>query len=187
MDRLTALLGAHRPGLRIARLVRAGDPADETLAAAAERGADLVAAGTYGLNAVERLLVGSVSTAIVRRAGTAVLACREPDAREVARIERALFGVTEQADQAACAALLADATARNAGRRDALVQERGYAFLGAAYDRHDRRVELMFGDPDEPTRHVTHSVGREGAVQVTTGADGRDAALRVEHREGTRS
>jgi nucleotide-binding universal stress UspA family protein len=194
--RLAAMIRRRRPDLRVDAVVRAGTPADGILAAASEGGADLVATGTQGTNAVERLLLGSVSTAIVRRAWTAVLACREPGPAEVARLERAIFGVTEQTDRAAWAAMLADATARNAGRLarvevdDPLlgtrIAERGQAFMGAVYDRHDRRVELMFADPADRARHVARTLPHVESVQVQAGPvqdgdAGHDIALRVQH------
>ena len=66
----------------------------------------------------------------------------------------------------------------------ARVAERGYAFLGAAYDRRDQRVELMFGDPTDQTQHLTRSLPRVESVQVEAGPAGRDASLRVNHGAG---
>ena len=53
-----------------------GDPADVIIEAAKERGADLVVVGTRGLNAAERLLLGSVSTKVVHHAPCDVLVVR---------------------------------------------------------------------------------------------------------------
>jgi nucleotide-binding universal stress UspA family protein len=194
LGRLTAMIRARRPDVRVTGMVRTGAPADVALAVAGEVGADLIATGTQGPGAVERLIVGSVSTAIIRRATVAVLACGEPSPTEVARIERSLFGVTEQTDHASWAALLADVTLRNAGRTStvevddpmvgARTAERGYAFTGGAYDRHDRRIELMFADPVDPSRHLTRSLARVEVVQVETGPDGRDRAVRIQHGAG---
>ena len=180
--------------MAIDTVVVTGDPADQVLAAAERDGADLVATGTHGAGVIERMFVGSVATALLRRATASVLACQEPSAVDVARIERRLLGTTETAEPTRWAALLADFTARNAGRRAQLevdeprigaqVQERGYAFLGAAYDRRDARVELMLGDPAEMLRHVTRSIPRVTAVAVLAGADGRDATLKIEHGTG---
>jgi nucleotide-binding universal stress UspA family protein len=140
LARVSAMLRARRPDLRVAGVVRAGSPADQTLAVAGgvrrrphrhrRRGGERRGAAA----------ARSVSTAIVRRSTAAVLACREPGPAEVARLERALFGVTERSDRAAWAAMLADVSARNAGRRtraevDGLragAGHRGSAFVGAA-------------------------------------------------------
>ncbi len=51
----------------------AGDPADQILAYAAQAAADLIVVGRRGLNAVQRFLVGSVSTKIMTHAPCAVL------------------------------------------------------------------------------------------------------------------
>jgi len=54
---------------------RVGDPADELVAAATERQADLLIVGT-GKNALQRLLLGSVSTELVHRSPCDVLVAR---------------------------------------------------------------------------------------------------------------
>jgi hypothetical protein len=171
-----------------------GDPATELLQLAERERAELVASGTHGAGFVERMLVGSVATALLRRATCMVLAAQEPGAMDVARIERRLVGTAEVDEPSAWAALLAEFTERNAGRRTRLeihdpemgaqVEERGFALLGAAFDRRDGRVELMLGDPVDHRRHVTRSVPGATALVVTTGPDGADRALRVEHGIG---
>lgn len=50
-----------------------GEPADEIVGAAEELGADLVVVGRRGLGPLRRLVLGSVSDAIVRRAPCDVL------------------------------------------------------------------------------------------------------------------
>ena len=193
-DRVTGLVRDRRADVTAATVVLTGDPADEMLALADRERAELIATGTHGAGFVERMFVGSVATAILRRATCSVLACQEPPPVEVARIERRLVGTTESADSHGWAALLADFTTRNQGRRTQLevdeprigaqVQERGYALLGAAWDRRDRRVELMLGIPADRERHVTRSIPRVTALAVLTGTDGRDTVLRVEHGTG---
>jgi hypothetical protein len=188
------MLRERRADLAIETRVVTGEPADEVLALAERDGADLIATGTHGAGALERMFVGSVATALLRRATASVLACQEPSAVDVARIERRLLGATECAEPTRWAALLADFTTRNTGRRAQLavdeprigaqVQERGYAFLGAAYDRRDGRVELMLGDPADMLRHVTRSIPRVTAITVQAAPDGRDATLRIEHGTG---
>jgi nucleotide-binding universal stress UspA family protein len=53
-----------------------GDPADVLIEAAKEIGADLVIVGTRGLNAAQRLVLGSVSTKVVHEAPCDVLVVR---------------------------------------------------------------------------------------------------------------
>jgi len=69
------------PGVRIEYVLLHGDPASELLAFAAERRIDMVAAGTHGRGALGRLVLGSVSTKLIRTATCWVLvAPPNPDA-----------------------------------------------------------------------------------------------------------
>jgi nucleotide-binding universal stress UspA family protein len=56
-----------------------GDPAEEICAHAARLGARLIAIGTHGYGAVVSLLVGSVSSSVIRRAPCPVLVVHTPD------------------------------------------------------------------------------------------------------------
>jgi nucleotide-binding universal stress UspA family protein len=53
-----------------------GKPAEEIMKVAAKHHADLIVMGTQGLGAIDRLLLGSVSTRVVQRANRAVLVVR---------------------------------------------------------------------------------------------------------------
>jgi nucleotide-binding universal stress UspA family protein len=53
-----------------------GDPADVMVQEAEESGAELIVVGTRGLNAAQRLLLGSVSTKVVHHAPCDVLVVR---------------------------------------------------------------------------------------------------------------
>jgi nucleotide-binding universal stress UspA family protein len=55
-----------------------GDPADVICERAAARDVDLIVVGSRGLNLLERLLLGSVSSAVVERATCSVLVVRVP-------------------------------------------------------------------------------------------------------------
>jgi nucleotide-binding universal stress UspA family protein len=74
-DRLQAL--EHRlappPGVRVEHLMLHGDPAHELVAFAAQHRVDMIAAGTHGKSALERLVLGSVSTSLIRTAPCWVL------------------------------------------------------------------------------------------------------------------
>ncbi|WP_206831278.1 universal stress protein [Alicyclobacillus fructus] len=63
-------------GPRVEFRVEHGSPAERIVHAADEAGADLVVLGSHGKNAVDRLLLGSVSTAVLHRAKQAVLVVR---------------------------------------------------------------------------------------------------------------
>jgi nucleotide-binding universal stress UspA family protein len=76
---------ARRQDVTVGTVTLVGDPASEVLDYAARVGADLVAAGTHGPGLVERLLVGSVASEIVRLTsarlpGCSVLCCPAPPA-----------------------------------------------------------------------------------------------------------
>ena len=65
----------------------------------------------------------------------------------------------------------------------AQAQQRGYPFQGAAWDHHDRRVEIMLGHLSS-TSHLTRGIGDVRSVDIMQDAAGRDLALRVAHGEG---
>jgi hypothetical protein len=68
-----ALRGA---GLHATVDVRVGDPAEEVVAAAKEKGADLIAMGTRGRTGLQRLLLGSVARAVLYGSHCSVLVAR---------------------------------------------------------------------------------------------------------------
>lgn len=63
-------------GSRVAFRVEHGSPAERIVHVATDVGADLVVVGSHGKKAVDRLLMGSVSTAVLHRAKQAVLVVR---------------------------------------------------------------------------------------------------------------
>lgn len=67
------------PGLHVQRQVRAGMPWEQILLEARETRADLLVMGTHGRSGLERLLLGSVTTDVLREAGGSVLVV-PPDA-----------------------------------------------------------------------------------------------------------
>jgi len=66
----------------------------------------------------------------------------------------------------------------------AQAQEHDYPFLGAAYDRHDRRVEIMLGDFKGVGRHLTRGIANVTAIDILQDENGRDWILRVVHGNG---
>src|SRR5688572_14813343 len=85
-------------------------------------------------------------------------------------------------------------TNRNAGRRTLLEEqspelgaqreEQGCLLRGVAYDRHDRRIEIMLGELEGADQHLTHSVAADADIDVVTDMDGRDWALRIARPDG---
>jgi nucleotide-binding universal stress UspA family protein len=79
--------GAEEMSRRLAEIgipatphVRSGDPAPEIIAAAADRGADLIVTGSRGLGALDRLLLGSVARNVLTHAHCSVLVVRNAGA-----------------------------------------------------------------------------------------------------------
>jgi nucleotide-binding universal stress UspA family protein len=70
----------HRRGVLAETVPREGSPADELIAAALERDADLLVVGA-AKTALQRLVLGSVSTTLVHRAPCDVLVARSHLAR----------------------------------------------------------------------------------------------------------
>lgn len=170
--------------------VREGSPAEELLAVARETGADIVVAGTRGIGALERLLVGSVSSALLRGAECSVMLVPPPDSVERGRLTRLLGGTSTVRTTEEWASELEAFATRNAGRRTTLEvddrllgaqrQASGYPLLGATYDASDGRVELMLGSPDQSGTHLTHTIGEVRSVSIASSPSGEDVALCVE-------
>lgn len=192
-ERLAAGLAAP-PSVTIEPVVLAGDPADELLGFAARERADLVATGSSGLGFLDRLVMGSVATQIVRRAPVPVLAVPRPSAADVERIEALLASTVESTEAARWPRMLEAFSERNAGRPTQLeiddpalgaqLEERGYTLLGASYDRRGDRLELMLAAPAGGAGHLTHTIGGVTSVAVFTDPHHRDLALQARHGEG---
>jgi nucleotide-binding universal stress UspA family protein len=171
-----------------------GEPAEQITAFAQSHNADIVAAGRQGHRLFERLLLGRVTTGLVRGAPCTVLVTPEPSGLEREALQRTLTGTSESRAPEEWAALLTAFTQRNRSRRTTLEvddpafgaqsQESGYTLLGAVYDHQDRRVELMLGLPGAAGTHVTRMIPDVTSLAVHAASDGRDAALRVEHGTG---
>jgi nucleotide-binding universal stress UspA family protein len=71
-----AVRKAQSAGLTVDSRLLTGDPAAQICAFATEVQARLIAVGSHGYGSVKRLLMGSVSSAVIRQAGRPVLVCR---------------------------------------------------------------------------------------------------------------
>jgi nucleotide-binding universal stress UspA family protein len=69
-------------GIEAIPLVWEGEPADAILAAAESEGADVIVIGSSGKSGVGRMLMGSVSDDVIRRAPVPVMVVRAPRERE---------------------------------------------------------------------------------------------------------
>lgn len=72
-DELERFVNANVPSARVHRRVRTGYAWEEIVAEIEESQADLTIMGTHGHSAVERLLIGSVTTDVLREAPSSVL------------------------------------------------------------------------------------------------------------------
>jgi nucleotide-binding universal stress UspA family protein len=189
MDRVIAEVGFGAVAT-VERKVLSGDPAKELLRLIEETHPDLVIAGSHGHNFLSRLLLGSVSTRLVRDANCSVLVAPPddaPDYIEELPEERGRFAFYEWAER------LEELTRRNTGTRARLevidpeigaqVEERGAPFLGAAFDPRDARVHIMFAGVDGGG-HLTRSISGVTAIQLLRDRFGRDVFLRVAHGRG---
>lgn len=191
--RMQKLLESSRP-LCFSTSVREGEPAEQLLDVARERVADLIVAGMRGIGALERLFVGSVSTALLRAAECSVLLVPGPPILERAELIRLMSGTSTDRVPEHWALELDAFARRNVHRRVSLEidehalgaqrQASGYRLLGATYDPHDQRVALMFGGLDASRPHFTHTIGTVRSVAVAGRQPGVDDALCIESEGG---
>lgn len=193
--RFTQLVGrlSVPSGVAVGEIILDGDAARELLRYAAETGADFVVAGSHGHGFVERLILGSVTTKLLRAAQSAVLIVppeSPPRASRGASAQR----FTMHFDEPRWAEVLDDFTRSNVGRRTRLevddpelgaqAQEQDYRLLGVAYDPHDQCVEIMLGELGGGEPHLSRSIAGVDSLHVLSDIDGRDLALRLRHGAG---
>ena len=170
-----------------------GEPAKELLRHAEKVDADLVVSGTHGHGFLERMLIGSVATGLLRGATTALFVVPEP--ANVRRARSIGQGHTmSSSDPKRWPELLDEFTRRNTGHRSMLElddpdlgaqpQQVNYPFLGAAYDAHDRRLEIMLGDAYPDGRHLSRSIGNVRELDILRDEAGHDRVLRIVHGRG---
>lgn len=180
-------------GITLQRVLLQGDPATELLAFATSVNADLIATGSHGYGFVARMLIGSVTTRILRCSTCSVLCV--PHAAAMTRLRvTAQPSVVTMIPRPDWGPELDAFTRRNIGRRGTLevddpdigaqAQENDYPLLGATFDPHDERLELMFGELGDVGHHLTRSIGNVDEIDTLTNEKGRDIALRVVHGAG---
>ena len=72
LQKFTEALNAHA-GVRVEQVIRSGNPAAAMLSLAEKENADLIVCGTRGAGLVQRLLLGSVATRLMRHSTRSVL------------------------------------------------------------------------------------------------------------------
>lgn len=175
-------------GRVITRNALHGEPTRELLRLVEEMQPDLIVVGSHGRNFLTRLRLGSVSTAMVRKARCSILVAppeHAPDYIEEMPEVRGRFAFYEWGER------LEEFTRRNRGRvarleeidpdLGAQVQENHVPFQGASFDPRDGRVHLMFASA---AGHLTRSIGGVTGIQMLRDWSGGDAFLRVAHGRG---
>jgi len=161
-----------------------GEPAHELLSFSEDRKGELLVAGSHGHSFVGRLLMGSVSTRLVRSAGVPVLVIPPTDlAQEV------MAGSEEKAAIHPWVREMEEFSRANAGRRTTLelndpelgAQECGKNFplWGVDYDPKKDRVNIMLGRSGTIEGHLTHSIPSPRDIRVEADETGRAHALQI--------
>jgi nucleotide-binding universal stress UspA family protein len=171
-----------------------GPPAEVVLAVAQAKKADLIVAGTHGRGMVERWLLGSTSSALLRAAECSVLLAPAPAVAERLALVRHMDGTSSVRAPAEWDMELNAFALRNRNRPTMLeiddpalgaqVQETGLALVGAAYDAHDHRVALMFAGRARGDVHFTRTLGDVRAIAVSSDVRDVDRALYIESNGG---
>ena len=167
-----------------------GEPSHEILVFSKGRGADLLVAGSHGHSFVGRLLMGSVSTRLVRSSTVPVLVVPPSEPSEEGLAEDSV-GHREEG----WVKELHGFTQANVGRRTTLelddpelgIQECGRGFLlwGVDYDPRRDRVDIMLGQSGTVEGHLTHSLPGPKEIEIVRGINDRAEALRIVFRGGT--
>ena len=179
-------------GVRVEDIVLSGDPARELLSYANRIDADLIAAGSHGHGFITRLVIGSVTTKLLRMASCPILVI-PADGHQGDR-RGAATSATLTLDGSRWGEVLDDFTRRNTGRRTRLevddpelgaqTQEGEYPLLGVTFDPVDQHVEIMLGALGAGEPHLSRSIASVDSLDVLTDRDDQDIALRIRHGEG---
>lgn len=192
VDRLRALLApVAGPHVVMDARVVAGGIVEELTRVATEVHADLVAVGTHGPTWLERLLLGSSATTLVREATRTVLVAPMPEARERLRLELAVGGAVAASSAPEWGPVLDAFTGRNRGRpirvECTLPMTRSFRLavrdgrLGAVtWDPRARRVELVVDAPGSSGARLTHAIDEVTGVEIVADDAHHDRTLIVD-------
>ena len=192
-----ALLKEHLAphGYTLETVTLQGNPSDRLIEYLDAIDADLVVTATHGYGFLRRMVLGSVTTELVRSAPCSVL-CVPGRARTIAAA-RANAAATQQTRSYGLDVLDAELnafTTRNVGRLCSIEMDRNdlgaqslghnLPLVGATYDKHDRSIALMFGASSLLGEHLSHRMRGCQSVHTITNAEGRDQVMRVVHEGG---
>ncbi|HEU4585441.1 MAG TPA: universal stress protein [Gemmatimonadaceae bacterium] len=172
-----------------------GDPGRELVNFASRSNVDLAVSGTHGYGFFNRLVLGSVATALVRGAPCSVLIVPGHALDRATALTNAANGHTRALSAHTWSQELAEFTRRNAGRccsveiddpdLGAQLQGNAIPLIGASYDRHGNEVQLMFGMRGLTGRYLTHVVPDVTAIDILHDQVGRERALHVSNAGGS--
>ncbi len=181
-------------GIAVKEEVLEGGASERLLDYANAHATDVIVAGRQGLNFLSRLVVGSVTDALLRGSTCSVLISPAPTFAELDHFTRLITGTSASGKPEEWAIQLDAFSRRNRGRRTvvefddrargAQVLEDGYPFQGVTFDPHEKRVELMLGDGKGSSPHVTRGIGNVQEVSIATDGSGRDTGLMLSHAPG---
>jgi nucleotide-binding universal stress UspA family protein len=179
--------------VQLQSVVLRGDAVGALLRYAEEQEVELIACGRRRHSPVERLLVGSVSTAVIRGAPCCVLVVPEPGAADDGNVPLLVGETRTSVNPEEWRDLLRSVTDRNAGRRARLTlspssdggvesSDRGYLLLAVDYDRRGGRADIILGDPQVVGSHLTHRITGLCRIEIMTDAGGSDTCIRFNTR-----
>lgn len=181
--------------MEVHRVILRGDPGRELVNFASRSNVDLAVSGTHGYGFFNRLVLGSVATALVRGAPCSVLVVPGHALDRAAVRTNAANGQTRALSSHTWSHELAEFTRRNAGRccsveiddpdLGAQLQGNAIPLIGASHDRHGNEVQLMFGMRGLTGRYLTHVVPDVTAVDILHDQVGRERALHVSNDGGS--
>lgn len=191
--RYVAALGLPA-GVTVHTQVAEGRPAHELLAVADRCGADLIVVGRHGRGTLERLLVGSVATRVLRGSTCAVLVVPGPSPSARLELAERRGAGTREVPLAEWASFLDRFSRRFAGRLVALdvndppnglhTEDRGSVLFGTSFDPEERRLEIILGEANGRRRHLTRVIPEPTSLSVLVTAAGEDEGIHVVHGTG---
>lgn len=182
-------------GMEVHPVVLRGDPGRELVNFASRSNVDLAVSGTHGYGFFNRLVLGSVATALVRGAPCSVLIVPGNALARATERMKAGVGHTHSVPTRNWSHELSEFTHRNVGRQcsaeiddpdlGAQLQGSALPLIGASYDRHGNEVQLMFGMRGLASRYLTHVIPDVTSVDILCDQVGRERTLRVSNDGGS--
>lgn len=181
-------------GAKVSAHLLEGEPAREILKFVEKHQLDLVVCGSHGLSFVARVLLGSVSTRLVRGSAWPVLVV--PPVEPVGELRNAEGGEVgrRESQEHPWVTLVARFAAAVVGKRISLevhdpelgiqVCGRRFPLRGLRFDPRRECLEIQLGEEGVSEAALSHSLARVQALDLLPGTDETPAGLRIELRRG---